>query len=86
MPDSPATADTLGWAHYKKGSYKSAIGYFDESLKKAPDNPTYHYHLGLAYVADGQVNEGKESLKKALSLNPGFAYAASARQALENLP
>src|SRR5207237_9760201 len=54
MPNSPNAADTLGWVYYQKGAYRSAIDLFQEALKlaeknKAPENPTVHYHLGLAY-------------------------------------
>ncbi|HZD09612.1 MAG TPA: tetratricopeptide repeat protein, partial [Candidatus Limnocylindrales bacterium] len=54
VPDSPNAADTLGWVYYQKGAYRSAIDLFQEALKlaeknKAPENPTVHYHLGLAY-------------------------------------
>ena len=57
MPESSNVADTLGWAFYQKGVYESAIGMFQEAIKlaaknKEKDNPTYHYHLGLAYARD----------------------------------
>ena len=53
LPDSSTAADTLGWVFYQKGAYKSAIDSFQEALKltdksKFPENPTLHYHLGLA--------------------------------------
>src|SRR5208282_2423109 len=55
LPDSPNAADTLGWAFYHKHVYTSAINLFLEALKleaanKEPDNPLFHYHLGLAYA------------------------------------
>ena len=59
MAESPNAADTLGWVYYQKGSYRSAIDLFEEALKlaekaKQPDNPTVHYHLGLAYNRTGE--------------------------------
>src|SRR5207245_681313 len=59
MPDSPNAADTLGWAYYQKGVYHSAIDLFQESLRLsdrigAADDPTVHYHLGLAYLKANQ--------------------------------
>lgn len=49
MPDPPNVADTLAWAYYHKGAYGLAVDLLQEALKKAPDNPTFHYHLGLTY-------------------------------------
>ena len=59
MPDSPNAADTLGWVYFQKGAYKSAIDLFQEAIKlteknKTADDPTVHYHLGLAYQKDNQ--------------------------------
>ena len=53
LPDSPNVADTLGWVLYQKGAYKSAIDSLREALRlieqgKSPDNPTLHFHLGMA--------------------------------------
>ena len=47
MPDSLATADTLGWAYYKLGSFEPAIAQLEEAVRKAPANPLYRYHLGM---------------------------------------
>lgn len=47
MPDSPVAADTLGWVYYQKGIYGFAVDLLLEALQKAPDNATYHYHLGM---------------------------------------
>ena len=86
LPYSPKTAYTLGWTYYKKGLYQLAIREFEESVNQVPENPTYHYHLGMAYFANRQFAESKRALEKTLRLDPGFPQAASARQILENLP
>jgi len=90
MPDSPNSADTLGWAYYQKGIYGSAINLFQESLKdgrkgnQLEDALTY-YHLGLAYRKNGQKDLSRTTLQKALKLNPKFPGADGARQALAQL-
>jgi len=90
MPDSPNSADTLGWALYQKGVYGSAVNLLKESIKNAaeqdqPEDPVTFYHLGLAYQKDGKKDLAKANLQKALKLNPKFAHAEEARQALAQL-
>ena len=49
MPDSPSAADTLAWAYYQKGLYGYAADLLQEALRNSPENPTYHYHIGMVY-------------------------------------
>jgi tetratricopeptide (TPR) repeat protein len=86
MPESPVTADALGWAYYKLGSFDSALVQLKESAQKVPNNPIYHYHLGMAYMAARQFNPARKSLRAALQADPHFPYAADARTALEKIP
>src|SRR5208283_4609437 len=46
LPDSPIVSDTIGWALYKLGSAEAAVGPLSESVRRAPGNPLYQYHLG----------------------------------------
>jgi tetratricopeptide (TPR) repeat protein len=90
MPDSPNAADTLGWVYYQKGAYKSAIDLFQESIKlseknKSPDDPTVHYHLGLAYQKDDQPNLARQHLERVLKINPNYSAAGEVRKALAQL-
>jgi tetratricopeptide (TPR) repeat protein len=72
MPDSPKAADTLGWAYYQKGAYKTAIDLFKEALKKDPNDPTVHYHLGMAYKQTDQIVAARDHLRQVLKINPNF--------------
>jgi cellulose synthase operon protein C len=85
MPDSPNAADTLGWAYYKKGLYPTAIDLFKEALKKSPNDPTFHYHLGLAYQAADQPSLAKEHLQQVLKLSPNYNDADGVKKALAEL-
>ena len=49
MPDNANTADTLAWAYVDKGVFGLAIDLLQEATNASPANPTYHYHLGVAY-------------------------------------
>ncbi len=87
MPDSSNAADTLGWAYFQKGVYKSAIDLFQESIRLnekrgAADDPTVHYHLALAYQKANQPALARQQLERVLKLNPNNS---DARKALSEL-
>jgi tetratricopeptide (TPR) repeat protein len=85
MPDSPITADALGWAYYKLGSAELAVKQLEESAHKIPSNPVYQYHLGMAYAGARQWDKATGSLQAALRRDPNFPYASSARATLEEI-
>jgi tetratricopeptide (TPR) repeat protein len=89
-PENPNAADTLGWIFYHKGAYSSAIDLFQEALKlsekeKAPDNPTVHYHLGLAYAKAEKPALAREQLERVLKINPNYTDAADVKKQLAQL-
>jgi tetratricopeptide (TPR) repeat protein len=89
-PDNANTADTLGWIFYQKGAYSSAIELFQEALKlaekqKSPDNPTVHYHLGLAYQKIDKPAQAREQLQRVLKINPNYSDAADVKKQLAQL-
>lgn len=85
MPGSPQTADTLGWAYYKSGSHDLAITHLKTCTEKAPENYTYRYHLGMAYMAAGYSESAMESLRRAIAGNPNARFVPSARAALAKI-
>jgi Flp pilus assembly protein TadD len=90
MPTNSNVADTLGWAFYQKGVYRSAIDMFQEAIKlsaknKEPDNATYHYHLGLAYAKAEQPALARQHLERVLKLDPKYSDADDVRKQLAQL-
>jgi len=90
IPDSPNFADTLGWAYYQKGVYKSAISLFQESIRLnekqgGADDADVHYHLGLAYQKTNQPALARQQFERSLKIKPDSPDAASARKALAEL-
>jgi len=90
MPESSNVADTLGWAFYQKGVYESAIGMFEEAIKlsarnKEKENPTYHYHLGLAYARTEQPGLARQHLERVLKIDPKYSSADDVRKQLAQL-
>lgn len=91
MPDSPQVADTMGWVFYQKGDYKSAIDQFQDALKlaekgKFPDDPTVHFHLGLAYEKTGQPALARQQLRRVLQIDPKNSNAEDVKKLLLQLP
>ena len=85
MPDAANVADTLAWAYYHKGTYGFAAHLLDEALRKSPQNPTYHFHLGMVFQKQNNTLQAKEHLEKAIQINPKFPKADDARRALAQL-
>ena len=83
LPDDPGANDAIGWIHVRKNLPRVGLPHLERSARAAPDNPTYRYHLGMAYLAVGQKEKGRSELARALALNPAFRFAPEARAALD---
>ena len=46
---------------------------FEQSIAKDPDNPIFHYHLGLALAKQGDLPRARRSFEAALKLRPDYA-------------
>jgi cellulose synthase operon protein C len=86
MPNSPNAADTLGWVYFKRGMYSQAEQLFQEAASKVPDNPTYQYHLGMAYQGEKHISEARLHLERVLKIDPHYENASDVRKALAELP
>jgi tetratricopeptide (TPR) repeat protein len=85
LPQSWEVDDTLGWIYYKKGLSTLAITSLRQGAGRNPSDPTIHYHLGLAYLKNGEKGEAMRSLQQALKLNPQFEAAEDARKVLATI-
>jgi putative PEP-CTERM system TPR-repeat lipoprotein len=74
-PDRPEIHDTLGWIYYRKELPTLAIAPFEKSVSQAPDNPIYHYHLGLAHAKSGNIDRAREALNTTLKLDANHKEA-----------
>ena len=68
--DIPQFKDTLGWANYRHGDYRTAVALSEEASAALPGQPAVLYHLGMGYMATDQAAKASEQLKKALELAP----------------
>ncbi len=85
LPNRHEVDDTLGWIYYKKGLSTLAIESLRNSATRQPDNPSYNYHLALAYHQNGDNVEARKLLEKALKSKATFAGADEARKLLESI-
>ncbi|MCG8567047.1 MAG: tetratricopeptide repeat protein, partial [Desulfobacterales bacterium] len=81
--ENPAIMDTLGWVYYQKALYDLAIEEFKACIQKDPQNPIFHYHLGLAYHKLGRRDQARTSLTRALDLQKDFQGAEAAWKILK---
>ena len=68
-PEMNAVNDTLAWIQYKKGNYKVSVSFAEDAVRRAPENPHFRYHLGMALTGAGDKDRARTELQKALSLN-----------------
>ena len=81
----PAFLDTLGWVNYRLGNAEEALRYLESAAAALPDEPGVQYHLGMAYLLNGQADEARVRLGRALEGDRKFVGAEDALVTLERL-
>jgi tetratricopeptide (TPR) repeat protein len=84
-PGSLDIADTLAWVYLRKQLSDSALNIYRDITLKAPKNPLYHYHMGIALFQKGDKTGARRSLQTALSLNPTPSDAVKIKELLAKL-
>jgi Tfp pilus assembly protein PilF len=84
-PDQPMVEDTLGWALYQKGIYRTAVAHLEDAVSKSDRNPVTRYHLAMAYLRAGDRDRGLKALEAALRIDPKTAEAKMALETLREL-
>jgi cellulose synthase operon protein C len=79
----PQFKDTLGWASYLQGDYKTAVSLSEEAAVALPDQAAVRYHLGMGYISTSQLAKASEQFKKALELAPNNELAEKIRTELK---
>ncbi len=79
----PQFKDTLGWASYQLGDYRTAVSLSEEAVAALPDQAAVRYHLGMGYIATSQLAKAAEQLNKALELIPNDELAKKIRTELK---
>lgn len=85
IQDRPEVDDTLGFVYYKRDEVGQALPILRSVVERAPQNPIYQYHFGLAHAKAGNRGQAREALEEALRLNPKFPGANTAKAMLNGL-
>ena len=71
--DPAAQTFTSGRALQARGLFSQAEQAYRQALQQAPDNPQYHYYLGVVLHAQSRFAEAQTQFEKALELKPNYA-------------
>ena len=83
-PQSGAMLDSLGWAYYRLGDYKTAVEKLEAAVEMEPGDPDVNGHLGDAYWQVGRKIEATFQWRRVLSLEPDDKQKAEAEAKLKN--
>jgi tetratricopeptide (TPR) repeat protein len=82
-PEDGFIIDSLGWAYYRMGDYRTAIKYLEQAIQLEPSEATVNDHLGDAYWRVGRRLEAKYQWQHALTLKPEKSEEPKIRQKIE---
>jgi Flp pilus assembly protein TadD len=82
-PDDVHIIDTLGWVHYKRGSFSLARNEFVQAVAKDENMPVLRYHLALALYGEGKKQEAMTALTKVLEQKQAFQEKEEAAATLK---
>jgi tetratricopeptide (TPR) repeat protein len=85
LPNTAEVSDTLGLIYLRKNLSDNAIDIFRDLVNKQPGQPTFHYHLGMAFSQKGDRPRALEQLQQALKENPPLDEKAKIQQLLSQL-
>ncbi len=83
-PRSGAMIDSLAWAYYRRGDYKTAVTKLEQAVELAAADPDVNDHLGDAYWRVGRIVEAKFQWNRVLTLEPDARKKAEVEAKLAN--
>ncbi len=69
-PRSGAMVDSLGWAYYRMGDFKTAVEKLEQAVELEAGDPEISDHLGDAYWRVGRRDEALFQWRRVLTLKP----------------
>ena len=85
VPGSMDMADTLGWIYIKKNLSDDAVRVFHDLVLRDPNNPTFHYHYGMALLQKGDKPSAKRELETAMKDKPSKDDEAKIQELLRKI-
>jgi cellulose synthase operon protein C len=83
MPDNPVVLDTVGWAYYFNGDYRTASKILTTAITLNPNSASAHYHLGRSLQRLRDWISAKAHYEKALELDPKSSKVDDIRRAIQ---
>ena len=74
-PNDAFSLTTLGAVMIEQNRIQDSIGYLERASEAAPDDPITLNYLGVASSQLGQFGKAEQSLRRAITVNPGYAEA-----------
>jgi tetratricopeptide (TPR) repeat protein len=68
-PDNGYILDSLGWVHFKKNQYDSALKHLKRAWELLPDDSNIMEHLGDVYLKIGQDKEALDHYRNAVKID-----------------
>lgn len=66
VPNNPDISDTLGYVYYQKNLNSEALRIFRQVVQDNPQNPTFHFHLAMALLKEGDRQGARDEAQKAM--------------------
>ena len=82
QPDSGEIVDSLGWAYYSQGDFKTAVLRLERAVSLSPVSAEITDHLGDAYWRIGRKTEAQYQWSRVLTLSPTAELKSSVQQKL----
>lgn len=83
--NNAAYLDTYGWIEHKFGDSARAVEVLEKAVAAAPNAAIMRYHLGMAYMAQGNEVEAKDNLTQAIESTLEFRGIEEAKAALAKI-
>ena len=80
-----AFLDTHGWVRFKRGEFTQAVPVLERAVSESPESKLLRFHLGMAQFKNGQRDQARGNLEKALDGGAKFSGADEARSVLTQL-
>jgi tetratricopeptide (TPR) repeat protein len=78
--------DSLGWAYYRMGDFKTAQNTLERAVELEPADAEITGHLADVYYQAGRREEARQQWQRALDLNPSDDLAKAIKAKLDHPP
>ncbi|TDJ69292.1 MAG: tetratricopeptide repeat protein [Proteobacteria bacterium] len=83
--NNAAYLDTFGWIEYEFGENARAVEALEKAVAAAPNSAIIRYHMGMAYMRQGNQVLAKDNLNQAIESNLEFRGLEAAKTALAQI-